>query len=192
MRWLVVGLGNPGPRYANNRHTIGFAFIDECMRRHGGAMRSACGAHLAEVCWFGHKVVLIKPMTYMNGSGVCVAEAAAFFEVPPTHMVVAHDDVDLDFARLKVKVGGGHGGHNGLRSVFEHVGRDFVRIRFGVGRPITGDVVSHVLGDFDPAERRELKDVIDRAVIGLESILREGPTAAMNRCNGASDLVAKT
>ena len=188
MRWLLVGLGNPGIRYAQHRHNIGFVVVDALAARAQAQLRASCYGQLAATRFGADDVGLFKPMTYMNHSGQAVREAAARYELPVGRIVVLHDDIDLTFGRLKVKVGGGHGGHNGLRSIADHVGRDFLRIRMGVGRPSDGDVTSHVLGDFSPAERLDLGEFVDRAHASLESVLGEGPETAMNRFNGASDL----
>lgn len=184
--WLVVGLGNPGLRYAGNRHNIGFMAVDRlCDRQSPPPSWSEKwkGLH-ASVRVGGERCVLLKPMTYMNLSGECVGPAARFFRVPPTQLLVIHDEVDFPFARLAVKRGGGHGGHNGLRDLIAKLGTaEFPRIRLGVGRPVHGEVSDHVLSDFSSDEQIELPDLLDRAVEALSCVVREGVTAAMNRCN---------
>jgi PTH1 family peptidyl-tRNA hydrolase len=137
---LVVGLGNPGREYARNRHNVGYLVADELARRHGGTWRSKFSGQLAEIRLDGHKVALLKPETYMNESGRSVGAAARFFKVDPDAVLVIHDEGDFDLGRLEVKYGGGLGGHNGLRSLAQHLKTpDFLRLRIGVGRPERGD-----------------------------------------------------
>jgi PTH1 family peptidyl-tRNA hydrolase len=184
MPWLVVGLGNPGDRYAGNRHNAGFMVVDELARRYGQTFRTKFQARTTRIRVADQDVVLLQPMTYMNRSGPSVGEAARFYRVEPAQTVVIHDEIDLPFGELRFKVGGGHAGHNGLRSIFEHYPRDFVRLRFGVGRPGMGDVSGHVLGDFDAVERATLSDLVIRAADGIEIVLQEGPEHAMNAFHG--------
>ena len=132
------------------------------------------------------KVSLLMPMTFMNLSGESVTPAAAFFNIEPEDVIVIHDELDLDFGRVKVKQGGGHGGHNGLRSITKHLSSDFIRVRCGIGRPVYGDATSHVLGRFTPDEKPGLSDMIDGGVDAVETIIREGVVAAMNRINVSS------
>jgi PTH1 family peptidyl-tRNA hydrolase len=183
---LVVGLGNPGRGYARNRHNVGFMVVDLLAERWGvGAFRAKFGGHLGEGRIAGDKVALLKPQSYMNCSGQVVAPAARFFGVAPADLVVIHDDLDLDFGRLKVKVGGGHGGHNGLRSIFADLGsQDFVRVRLGIGRPPPRmDGADYVLQDFSRVETKELPFVLGDAADAVEMILQAGVTSAMNRFN---------
>jgi PTH1 family peptidyl-tRNA hydrolase len=134
----------------------------------------------------GRAVLLAKPMEFMNLSGPPVARLAQFYQVEPKDVIVIHDDIDLEFGRVKVKLGGGHGGHNGLRSIAEHLGSDHLRIRCGVGHPGTKErVVGHVLGAFSKAEQKELPDLIAIAVDAVESVLDEGSAKAMNKFNTA-------
>ena len=187
--FLVVGLGNPGPEYQDNRHNIGFMVVDSLASRWRlGALRSKFGAEVGVGEAHGHKLAIVKPMQFMNLSGEATAKAAAFYQVEPDRIIVVHDEIDLDFGRLKLKSGGGHGGHNGLRSLVQHLGPGFLRVRCGVGRPggATGDrerVVGHVLGPFSRAEQKELPVIVDTAADAVEAVLRDGPTAAMNRYN---------
>jgi PTH1 family peptidyl-tRNA hydrolase len=184
--WLIVGLGNPGREYAANRHNAGFMVVDELARRVGGlSFRSKFGGHLAEARLGGDKAVLLKPQSFMNCSGQVVAPAARFFDVPPDHLVVIHDELDLDFGRLKVKVGGGHGGHNGLRSIFADLGTpEFVRVRLGIGRPPPRmEGADYVLQNFSKVEGRELPFLLGDAADAVELILQAGVTSAMNRFN---------
>jgi peptidyl-tRNA hydrolase, PTH1 family len=136
---LVAGLGNPGRQYERTRHNVGWLVVDDLARRHGGAFRGKFSGQLAEVRLDGTRLALLKPETYMNLSGRSVAAAARFFKVGPDALVVVHDDVDLEPARLQVRAGGGLAGHNGLRSIAAELGsRDFLRLRIGVGRPGRG------------------------------------------------------
>lgn len=180
MPWLLVGLGNPGPRYAGNRHNIGFMVAEELARRMGEPFRDKFDGRMARGRLAEEDVVVLEPLTFMNRSGTSVAAAAAFFKVDLPQVVIIHDELDLPFASLRIKVGGGHGGHNGLRSIFQHLGKDFLRVRCGIGRPADGDVTGHVLGDFAAAERGEVASLIDTAADAVETVLRVGPERAMN------------
>lgn len=192
--WLVVGLGNPGPDYAQNRHNIGFMIVDQLVERWGGRtgdFRSKFGSELLQLDHRGHRVHAQKPMEYMNVSGGAVQRALAFFKLDPAHLIVVHDDIDLPFGKVRVKIGGGHGGHNGVRSIGQSLGPEFVRVRAGVGRPGGSSqadkkdrVVGFVLGNFGRGEQKELADELQRACEAIELVLEEGVTAAMNRVNG--------
>jgi PTH1 family peptidyl-tRNA hydrolase len=184
--WLIVGLGNPGREYAQNRHNSGFMVVDELARRVGGlSFRGKFGGHLAEARLGGEKAMLLKPQSFMNCSGQVVAPAARFFQVEPASLIVVHDELDLDFGRLKVKVGGGHGGHNGLRSIFADLGTpEFIRVRLGIGRPPPRmEGADYVLQDFSRTEARELPFMLGDAADAVELILQAGVTSAMNRFN---------
>ena len=164
--WLVVGLGNPGSGYARNRHNAGFMVVDLLADRlRVGAWRGKFGGEVAGAALAGERLLLLKPRSYMNCSGPVIVRAAQFYQLEPAAILVVHDDIDLDFDRIKVKVGGGHGGHNGLRSIIQDLGSpDFVRVRIGVGRPPPRqDAADSVLEDFGPGERRDLDLVIARA-----------------------------
>jgi peptidyl-tRNA hydrolase, PTH1 family len=152
---LFVGLGNPGARYAGNRHNIGFMVVDEIARRHNIApWRRRFQGVATEGPLAGERVLLLKPETWMNDSGRAVAEAAHFYKVPVGDIVVIHDEVDLPPAKVRVKTGGGVAGHNGLRSISAHVGNDYRRVRIGVGHPGVKELVHpHVLSDFAKSER---------------------------------------
>ena len=160
---LLVGLGNPGGDYARNRHNIGFMAVDEIVRRHSfAAWRGRFQALTAEGHFGGEKVMAMKPTTFMNESGRAVGEAARFFKLAPEDVVVLHDELDLAFRRVRIKQGGGHAGHNGLRSIDAHLGNNYARIRLGIGHP--GDkarVHGHVLSDFAKAEEADLSTLID-------------------------------
>jgi peptidyl-tRNA hydrolase, PTH1 family len=152
---LLVGLGNPGPGHAGNRHNLGFMAVDEIVRRHRfGTPRARFHGLVAEGEVAGHKIIALEPATYMNDSGRAVEAAAHFYKLAPEQVVVIHDEVDLPPGRLKVKRGGGPGGHNGLRSIDAHLGDDYWRVRMGVGHPGHKDLVRHfVLHDFAKEER---------------------------------------
>ena len=152
---LLVGLGNPGPEYAGNRHNIGFMVLQEIARRHGFPQwRRRFQGVATEGAIGAERVLLLLPGTYMNESGRAVGEAAHFYKLPLSDIVVVHDEVDLPAGKLRVKAGGGNAGHNGLRSITAHVGNDYRRVRIGVGHPGVKELVhGYVLGDFAKAER---------------------------------------
>jgi PTH1 family peptidyl-tRNA hydrolase len=182
-RYLIVGLGNPGPRYAATRHNIGFAVVELLAERIGArfkAHRSRC--EIVEGRLGGVPVVLAKPMSYMNESGGPVNAAARFFKTPVERVIVAHDDLDLDFGAIRLKQGGGAGGHNGLRSMISALGSpEFARIRFGIGRPPgRQDPADFVLREFATNERKELAYLIDRAADATQALLTEGLELAQN------------
>ncbi|MDD9876452.1 MAG: aminoacyl-tRNA hydrolase [Magnetovibrio sp.] len=162
---LVVGLGNPGADYANNRHNIGFMAVDEIVRRHGfSPFRAKFQGQFSEGKIGAEKVLVLKPTTYMNESGRSVQAAMSFYKVAPEDIIVIHDEIDLAGGKVRVKRGGGHAGHNGLRSIHAHIGDAYGRVRLGVGHP--GDkakVAGHVLKDFAKAER----DWVDRMIDGV-------------------------
>jgi len=182
---LVVGLGNPGREYERTRHNAGWLVLDELARRHGGSWRSKFSGSLAEVRLGDAKLALLKPETYMNESGRSVGAAARFFKVPPEQVLVAHDDVDLESGRLQARSGGGLAGHNGLRSLGQHLGsQDFLRLRIGVGRPERGDprsVADWVLSPFAPEEDADA--LVSRSADAVETIVSEGLEAAQQRFN---------
>ncbi len=181
---LIVGLGNPGPGYAGNRHNVGFMVLNELARRVGGRFTShKAGADVLETRLTGRRVVLARPRSFMNVSGSAIAGTARFFKIPPTDVVVVHDDLDLDHGVLKLKRGGGEGGHNGLRSISACLGtRDYLRVRFGIGRPPGRmDPVDFVLGDFSTVQRRELDLLVARCADAVEQLLAQGLGATQNQ-----------
>ena len=182
---LVVGLGNPGREYANNRHNVGWMIVDELARRHGGSWKSKFSGQLAEIRVDGHKVALLKPETYMNRSGGPVGAAARFFKVEPESVLVVHDEGDFDLGRLQARKGGGLAGHNGLRSIAQALGtQDFMRLRIGVGRPERGDrrsLADYVLADFEPHDDAEA--IVARAADAIETLDAEGLEQAQSRFN---------
>jgi len=174
--YLLVGLGNPGPKYAGNRHNIGFMAVDEIVRRHGfSSWRKRFQGETAEGALAGEKVLALKPMTYMNESGRAVGEAARFFDIDPSQVIVLYDEIDLIEGKLRVKFGGGAAGHNGIRSIIAHLGPHFQRVRLGIGHPgEKGLVHPHVLGDFSKADRAWLEPLID-ALAEHAGLLISGP-----------------
>jgi PTH1 family peptidyl-tRNA hydrolase len=183
MPHLVVGLGNPGRKYEGNRHNVGFMVADELVR---GLGLPEFREKFSGVFTRGDDVVVLKPMTFMNLSGQSVQPAAAFLKVALAEMVVVHDELDVPFGEVRVKVGGGHAGHNGLRSIIERLGPDFVRVRVGIGRPpsdFRGEVADYVLHDFDAVERAQLGDVVGKAVDAARKVMSLGVQPAMNVVN---------
>ena len=182
---LVVGLGNPGREYERTRHNAGWLALDELARRHSGSWRSKFSGSLAEVRVGDAKLALLKPETYMNESGRSVGAAARFFKVDPEQVLVVHDDVDLEPGRLQARAGGGLAGHNGLRSLAQHLGsQEFERLRVGVGRPGRGDprsVADYVLSPFAPEDDAEA--LVSRAADAVETIVRDGLEPAQQRFN---------
>jgi PTH1 family peptidyl-tRNA hydrolase len=172
---LFVGLGNPGAKYAGNRHNIGFMAVDEIARRHGFApWRRRFQGETAEGALEGERVVLLRPHTFMNDSGRAVQEAANFFKLAPADIAVFHDEIELPPAKLRVKVGGGIAGHNGLRSISAHVGNDYRRVRLGVGHPGVKELVhGHVLSDFAKSDRPWVEALLD-AVADNASLIAQG------------------
>ncbi|MBI3672399.1 MAG: aminoacyl-tRNA hydrolase, partial [Rhizobiales bacterium] len=173
--YLVVGLGNPGPKYAGNRHNIGFMAVDEIVRRHGfSPWRRKFQGEIAEASIAGEKVMALKPMTYMNDSGRAAGEAMRFYDIDPSRLIVFYDEIDLQPGKVRVKLGGGAAGHNGIRSLIAHVGPHFVRVRLGIGHPgEKGLVHPHVLNDFAKSDREWLAPLID-AVAEHFPLLIEG------------------
>ena len=182
---LVAGLGNPGREYERTRHNAGWLVLDELARRHGASWRSKFSGSLAEVRLGDLKLGLLKPETYMNESGRSVGAAVRYFKVDPEHVLVVHDDVDLEAGRLQARAGGGLAGHNGLRSLAQHLGsKDFLRLRIGVGRPGRGDprpVADWVLSPFAPDDDAEA--LIGRGADAVEAIALDGLETAQQRFN---------
>ena len=160
---LVVGLGNPGGKYADNRHNIGFMAADEIVRRHSfSPWRNRFQSEVSEGVLDGEKVLVMKPMTFMNESGRSVGEAVRFYKIDLADVIVLHDELDLTPGKMRVKFGGGHAGHNGLRSIQAHIGAEYKRLRLGIGHPGDKDRVhAHVLGDFAKADKDWLDKLIE-------------------------------
>lgn len=195
--WLVVGLGNPGPTYASTRHNVGYMVADELAGRASARFAAPRGMR-AEVCQTrlaasgmggvgadAHRVILVKPRTFMNDSGAAVGRACGFFKVDPDHLIVVHDELDLDFGRLRAKYGGGDNGHNGLKSIRAALGTgDFYRIRFGIGRPPgRQDAAAYVLAPIPAALRDDYAVEAARNADAVESLITDDLTGVQNRFN---------
>jgi peptidyl-tRNA hydrolase, PTH1 family len=187
--WVIVGLGNPGPAYAMTRHNVGYLVTDELAARIGGSWRShragrvlAVEGRLAGVP--GVRTVLGRGRCFMNESGGPVAGLLAFYGADPSQLIVVHDEIDLPYGDLRVKLGGGDNGHNGLKSIRRSLGGgDYYRVRFGVGRPGRGEPADHVLSAFSAAERRDLGEHVQRAADAVESLVVEGLQVTQNTFN---------
>ncbi|MFF4761190.1 aminoacyl-tRNA hydrolase [Streptomyces sp. NPDC001292] len=189
--WLIVGLGNPGPEYTMNRHNVGFMVVDLLADRIGGRFKRA-GKAQAQVVEGrigppgpeSRRVVLVKPMSFMNLSGGPVNALRDFYKVPLSNIVAVHDELDIDYGVLRLKLGGGDNGHNGLKSMTKAMGPDYHRVRFGIGRPPGRmQVADFVLKDFSAAERKELDYFVDRAADSVECLLAEGLERAQSAYN---------
>ncbi|MGW0700955.1 aminoacyl-tRNA hydrolase [Streptomyces sp. NPDC002867] len=189
--WLIVGLGNPGPGYAANRHNVGFMVADLLAERIGGSFKRAQKAQ-AQVLEgrigapgpSNRRVILAKPMSYMNLSGGPVTVLRDFYKVPTEHVVAVHDELDIDYGTLRLKLGGGDNGHNGLKSMTKAMGPDYHRVRFGIGRPPGRmQVADFVLKDFSSAERKELDYFVDRAADAVECLVIDGLERAQGTYN---------
>lgn len=189
--WLIAGLGNPGPGYAANRHNVGFMVADLLAERMGGTFKRAQKAQ-AQVLEgrigapgpTSRRVIVVKPMSYMNLSGGPVTALRDFYKVPTANIVAVHDELDIDYGTLRIKLGGGDNGHNGLKSMTKAMGPDYHRMRFGIGRPPGRmQVADFVLKDFSPTERKELDYFVDRAADGVECLVTEGLERAQSAYN---------
>ncbi len=184
---LVVGLGNPGRRYEDTRHNVGFMVVERVASRAGGQWREKFRGRFAQIDIGSERVAVLEPHTYMNESGGSVRPAATFFKVPPSDVLVVHDELDLPFGEIRLKQGGGDAGHNGLKSVTSHLGTpDYMRLRIGIGRPpagFRGDMADYVLQAFASAERADLDDVVVRAADVVALVVERGIAAAMNVTN---------
>jgi peptidyl-tRNA hydrolase, PTH1 family len=188
---LVVGLGNPGPEYAETRHNVGVRVVELLAARAGGGRfaKHKANADVLEGRLAGRRAVLAVPRTFMNVSGGPVAGLLRYYGVEPTDLVVVHDDLDLGFGIVRLKQGGGEGGHNGLRSISGSIGtKDYLRVRFGIGRPPgRQDPADFVLKRFSGAERKELDFAVDLAADAVEALLTDGLEPAQNRFHALSD-----
>ncbi|KOV84877.1 MULTISPECIES: aminoacyl-tRNA hydrolase [unclassified Streptomyces] len=189
--WLIVGLGNPGPEYAMNRHNVGFMVADLLAERIGGKFKRAARAQaqvlegrIGPAGMGSRRVVLAKPMSYMNLSGGPVNALRDFYKVPVGNVVAVHDELDIDYGTLRLKLGGGDNGHNGLKSMTKAMGPDYHRVRCGIGRPPGRmQVADFVLKDFSSAERKELDWFVDRAADAVECLVTEGLERAQSAYN---------
>ena len=183
--FMIVGLGNPGRRYADTRHNVGFMTVDELLRRHGPAETAErMGAWVARTRIAGQDVLLVKPQTFMNESGQAVGRLWRWHRLRLDDLLVIGDDIDLPFGRLRLRPRGSAGGHRGLQSIFTHLGsQDVARLKIGIGRPDSTEARDYVLSSFRPEERADLPAVLARAADAVELVLRDGPVAAMNVVN---------
>ncbi|MFC7647656.1 aminoacyl-tRNA hydrolase [Streptosporangium lutulentum] len=182
-RWLVVGLGNPGPEYAANRHNAGFMVLDELAARAGGRFKThRSRAEVLEGRLAGVSAVLAKPMSFMNLSGGPVKALTDFYKIDPAHVIAVHDELDIPYGALRAKLGGGDNGHNGLRSITKSLAtKDYLRVRFGIGRPPGRmDTAAYVLRDFATVERKDLPFLVDRAADVVESLIKVGLEPTQN------------
>jgi PTH1 family peptidyl-tRNA hydrolase len=184
--FLVVGLGNPGRQYQHNRHNVGFQVVDQLAARAGASSpRDKFGAELYDATFGSERVLLCKPMEFMNVSGQAVRQAAGFHKIPAANVIVVHDELDVPFGRLKLGSGGGAGGHNGIRSIMAELGTpDFARVRVGIDRPPANwKGADYVLANFTGAEQKQLPEIIDLAAEAVEDIVARGLMLAMNKFN---------
>ena len=179
---LLVGLGNPGPRYAYNRHNVGFMALELIRKRYGfSASRNRFEGETSEGTVAGEKVLALKPMTFMNDSGRAVGQAANFYKIPAGDVIVMHDEIDLAPGKVRAKRGGGHAGHNGLRSIAAHIGAEFRRVRLGVGHPGKERVLGHVLGDFTEADKEWAGAMLGAVSDNLPLLIAGDDAAFMSR-----------
>lgn len=189
--WMVVGLGNPGKEYVRNRHNVGFMVVDLLAERIGAKFsrhrRAVADVAEGRLGMGGPQLVLVKPLAYMNLSGGPVAALAQFYKVPVNQVIAVHDELDIGYGQLRVKCGGGEGGHNGLRSMSKSLGsKDYVRVRFGIGRPPgRQDPADYVLSDFSAVERKELEFLVDRAADVVEAVVTRGLEWTQNAYHSA-------
>ncbi len=185
----IVGLGNPGPQYAQTRHNVGFMVLDRLAQRWGLSWREEkrFKGLYAERGYQGRKIALLKPQTYMNASGEAAIALLQWHKLPPESLLVVYDDLDLPFGKLRLRANGSAGGHNGIKSCLQHLGGDaFGRLRLGIGRAGDRETVAHVLGTFPPEEARRLPELLDLAVGAIETAIARGLSQAMNEFNAQS------
>ena len=181
---LIVGLGNPGPKYETNRHNIGFLVVDRIADQlNAPSFREKFKGLSSKASKGSNDIVLLKPQTFMNLSGESVRKAMDFYKVPIEQVIVIHDELDLAEGDIRLKVGGGAAGHNGLKSIVQHATNAFVRVRYGIGRPVHGSPANFVLSDFSSEEQISLSDHIERAATMALAVPQLGAGAAMNRYN---------
>jgi PTH1 family peptidyl-tRNA hydrolase len=180
---LLVGLGNPGSKYSNNRHNIGFMVVDEIIHRHGfGPARRKFQGDICEGRIGAEKVLILKPNTFMNESGLSVGEAAQFYKLAPEDIVIIHDELDLEAGNFRMKAGGGTAGNNGLKSLVRHLGPDFRRMRIGIGHPGNrGEVHAHVLKDFSKLDREWVDPMIDAIAKNIDLLVSDSDATFANK-----------
>ncbi|MGH7885051.1 MAG: aminoacyl-tRNA hydrolase [Thermodesulfobacteriota bacterium] len=186
MQFLIVGLGNPGQEYKNTRHNIGFEVVDKLAEKFNEELtKNGYSSLYTEIAYSGSSLYLVKPKTFMNNSGRAVYEIKSFYKIPTQNMIVIYDELDIPLGNLKIKSGGGAAGHNGIRSILNSTGEaDFIRIRFGIGKPKSRDkTVSHVLSRFEKDEKQSVDDNVDTACEAVLEIINNGVKSAMNKFN---------
>jgi PTH1 family peptidyl-tRNA hydrolase len=188
--YVIAGLGNPGPKYQWTRHNAGFLFLDRVAHHENLSITKKSFSGLTgEWSFHGIRLILLKPQTFMNLSGQAVMQALQFYKLPLSHLIVVHDELDIPFGMVRFKQGGGHGGHNGLRSIMEQLGKgDFTRLRIGIGKSLHGDTTNYVLGNIPPTEMEILPRVLDGGLEMLEMMLDEGLPKAMSLYNNKNYL----
>ncbi len=183
---MLAGLGNPGAKYARTRHNIGFRVIDKIADKYSMTLdKSRFDAIYSKGIIEGIKILLVKPQSFMNRSGFPLQKIISYFKIDTSDVIVVHDDLDLEFGKMKLVKNRGHGGHNGIKSIIEAIGtKDFIRVRIGIGRPQGGkEVISHVLSSFSEDEEKKLDDIVEKYVEACIMILEQGIKKAMTVCN---------
>lgn len=191
--WMVVGLGNPGAKYQKNRHNIGFRVVDLLAAETGASWKANKGAEVCNATMLGTKVLFCKPMEFMNLSGFAVQKHSAFAHVPLERVLVVHDELDLPYGTIRLKAGGGHGGHNGLRSIIDQCGGNtYARVRVGIGKPPEPrmETAAWVLGDFGQNELGSLSEVLKQGADAVRLVVQVGIASAMNQINGRPPILA--
>ena len=183
--FLIAGLGNPGEKYSKTRHNVGFSFIEELADEYNISLsKQKFSAEYGKGKIDGYDVLLVKPLSFMNLSGEPVQKITNFFNIQTENVIIVHDDLDIEIGRVKIKEKGGHGGHNGIRSLISHIGNDFTRVRIGIGRPDgKGDVSDFVLGKFKKSDKDLITDIITITKDAVVTIIKDGTANAMNRFN---------
>jgi len=182
--WAIVGLGNPGAKYSKTRHNVGFMVIDEISKKEGFEFKERPLFLISKGSFGSEDLVLVKPLTFMNRSGLAVKEVLSSFNIPSERLIVIQDDLDMDVGRIKIRKTGSSGGHNGIRSIIEGIGtKDFIRVKIGIGKDPFIPAEDYVLSKFKPEERPIIKEAIQTAVDAIEGILRDGIDRAMNIYN---------
>jgi PTH1 family peptidyl-tRNA hydrolase len=170
--YLIAGLGNPGDKYKFTRHNIGFLVIDE-ITKNQTLTNNLNNPNFKAIAFKSSNKILVKPQTYMNLSGESIVSIANYYNIPNENIIIIHDDLDLPFGAIKFKIGGGHGGHNGLKSIDSHIGKDYIRVRIGIGKPENKDVANYVLSDFSKEELNYIPDIISHTMKAIEMIQKE-------------------
>jgi PTH1 family peptidyl-tRNA hydrolase len=188
--YIIAGLGNPGPTYQWTRHNAGFLFLDRLAHLENISIsKKSFSGFSGEWNFAGHRLILLKPQTFMNLSGNSIMQSLQFHKLPLSNLIVVHDELDLPFGTIRFKQGGGHGGHNGLRSIMENLGKgDFIRLRIGIGKSPHGDTTGHVLGKIPPDQMEGLSRVLDGGIEMLEVMLKEGISKSMSLFNNKNFL----